>query len=487
VIDLPTNPILNPNDRTFSVNDNYISIAGFSRVSTDGTIEIDFMFNGTTVENFEVVEVKHEKKNKKGEVISTRYSYKLELDYRSTGAVRITNTLTGENYSDTYSHSSSYTKHSFKTRSKAQRYYDNNRHSLETKYRNDHIRDMEESIQNYLNKTYGYPINSGKDNFWILSRKSHPEYYKHHEAFERARLAFIKMSYNKPVASLEKELQPVIQYFKEVIPRYQGSKKKMRKVRYASYYNLAKIYYYLDNIEKTKEYGQKLIDNGYDKKDGRAFIRNANWLQDLLYANGVDTRHLGKPMGNQESDNTHTDDENQSEEEQTTDDDDNEMLVAYLVTKANDTIQASINKSNIARINHQVSLKVTDGAGGFKDKDYQAKYCKALALTNGDIYQVVNFEEANKGETGVKQKFAKVLFESNIISLYKYKEELVLKQPNDLKGISTASSTFVFGLNKKLANYTSDCQKVIDKTNSKHYKNKEASLIEFCQDLSNCD
>jgi hypothetical protein len=489
VIDLPTHPISNPADRTFSVNDDYIAIAGFSRVGSDGTIQIDFMFNGTTVEDFIIKEIKHEKKDKKGDVISTRYTYNLDLDYISTGAVFIKNTLTGQDFNDRYSYNANYTKYGFKSRAKAQRYYDNNRRSLNKKYRNKHIREMEETIQNYLNRTYGYPINSGKDNFWILSRKSHPEYYKHHEAFEKARLAFVKMSYNSPTNQIERDLQPVIKYFKEVIPRYTGKKKKARKVRYASYYNLAKIYFYLDNMEKTREYGQKLIDNNYDKKDGKAFIRRANELQDLFYANGVNSRHFGTPnteIHESENENPNENEENQSEENQTEEEEAN-MLVAYLITKANDTIQASISNASIDKINHQVSLKVTDGAGGFKDKDYQAKYCKALALTNGDVYQVVNFEEVNKNESTTDEKFAKVLFESDKITLYKYKEELVLKRPNEAKGISTASSSFIFGLNKKLAAYAPDCTNVTDKTNTKYYKNKEASLIEFCQDFSKCN
>jgi len=474
---LPSEPIVNDYQRTFLTNDDTVTIAGYSRVGNNASIEVDLSFNGTLVENFEIVKVKHEKKNKEGKVTSTRYSYKVKLNYRSTGEINVTNTLRGKTYTDKFNSSASYVKHSFDTYSKAQHFYDNNRLTLRDKYSNEHLKDMQEDARDYLNRTYGYPVRAANDYLWILGSKRHPEYTKHHNAFDQVSIAFLKMSYLESTAEIEEELQPVIAYFEDVITRYPGSKKKMRKVKYASYYNLAKIYYYLDKVGKVKEYAQKLIANDYNKKAGRRFLKDAERLEKRMLVNIVNSRHFD--IMNAEH--------NQDTDEQNNGMDASDEIVAFLITKANDTIQASINSKNIDKIAYTANLKVNDGTGSFSIKNYKAQFCKTLALSNEEVYQVIEFDETNTSAFSTPQKFAKVLYESDKISLFLFNNnEFVLKLANNSKGISTMSSSFVFGFNNKLAKIAANCSTVLDKTNSKVYKNNTESLIEFCEDFSGC-
>lgn len=480
---LPSEPIVNAYQRTYSTNDDQISIVGYSRVNSEASIEVDFTFEGTLVDNFEITKKKHEKKDKDGKVTSTRYSYNVSLNYKSIGRVEVLNVLRGKTYRDKFIFYASKSKHGFDTYSKAQHYYDNNRITIRDQYWQKHLKEMQEDVRDYLNSTYGYPVRASNDYFWILGSKKHPEYSKHHEAFNKTISAFSNMSYLEPTANIEKELQPVIDYFEDVIKRYPGSKRKKRKVRYASYYNLAKLYYYLDNVGKMKEYAQKLIANDYDKSKGKRFLKDADRLQRLMTVNIVRSRHFDIL-----EDDTNNNSQEDTEETEEVDDTSN-GIVAYLITKANDTIQASISKKAIKKIAYSADLKVNDGTGGYTIKNYKAQFCKTIALTNEDVYQVIEFDEADISvSNSTPQKFAKVLFESAKISLFLFNEkELVLKFPNDSKGISTSSSAFVFGLNKKLATLATDCTTVLDKTNSKAYKNTVESLVEFCSDFSKCD
>lgn len=100
------------------------------------------------------------------------------------------------------------------------------------------------------------------------------------------------MNHKEPIQNLEKELQEIITYFENVIPKYSGKKKKFKKMRYASYYALGKMYYYLDNPSKTKEYGQKLIDNDYSKRDGKYLVKIGKTLESRFTANQIKTRHF---------------------------------------------------------------------------------------------------------------------------------------------------------------------------------------------------
>lgn len=483
-VGLPSEPIVNYNQRTYWTNDDAIGIDGYSRVESSASLEIYFEFDGTLVEDFRIDKITHEKKDKDGNVTSTRYTYDVHLNYRSRGRYRVVNNLRNQEHKDKFNSVASYTKAGFKSYTKAQHFYDNNRLTIRDKYSREHLEDMREDVRNYLNNTYGYPIRAGRDYFWILGSKKHPEYTKHHDAFNKVIAAFSKMSYLEPTTNIEKELQPVIAYFKDVIKRYPGSKRKKRKVRYASYYNLAKLYYYLDNVGAMKENAQKLIANDYNKKQGKRLLKQAELLQNKMIVNVVHTRHFDVMLNETNHQGNNETNPNESEDTSESSND----IVAYLITKANDTIQASITEKNRKKIAYTANLKVNDGTGSLTTKNYKAQFCKTLALTNETIYQVIEFEEANTTASASKEKFAKVLFESDKVALYLFKEkELVLKFPNQTKGISTASSGFVFGFNKKLASYAGNCSAVLDKTNAKTYKNNEESLLEFCRDFSGCE
>jgi len=477
-IQLPSDPILEDSRRTYSTTDDIIAIAGYSKVNTNASLQIEFTNNETRIENFEIREHKREKKDKDGHIISTKYTYSINLNYKAYGEIRVYNLITGENEKKKFRKSSSYSKSSFKSRSKAQYYYDNNRYSLRNKYSKEQRQDIIDDANTFLNNKYGYPIINAKTNLWILGNKSNPEFSMHQKAFNDTKAIFAKMTYNKSTIHIAKELEPTIQYFIKAVAQFSGKKKRMRKMRYASYYNLARIYYLLDNVSKTKEYGRKIIDNDYDKKDGKYFIKIANRLQERLTVNQVSSRHFNVLT----EDLTQQDFSNQQHESTSS-----EPVLAYLITAKNDTIKATIRPVNIANINYGVDLDLPDNTGNSQVKYFDAENCNALALTNGDLYKVLSFKEAKTVQNDSNYKFAKVLFESDKIELYLFDDkELILKRPNEKTGKSTLSSDFVFGFNKKLATY-SDCLKVLEKTKRRAYKNNAESLIEFCEELSQCE
>lgn len=467
-IKLPSNPILDAGKRTYSTNNRGIYIAGFKRTNP-ATITVDYRFIKTNIEFVKVEKRESVKKDKDGNVISRKVYYKIIANFISYGNVRVVNTLSGQEYTKTYSLKKRYASREYSSSSQAVNNYNNNRYGLRDNYGSEHNRSMIGSVNSYLNDTYGYPVNRGNDLFWILGKKKHPEYAMHRKNYEKAKTILAKMKSNEPIDAIKTEMQPVIDYFIATAKKYVGKKKKMRKMRYASYYNLAKIYYYLDNPAKTKEYAEKLIANDYDKKDGNHFISMANRLEKRLAANKVTSRHFDVsgdvapriPVGDE--------------------------VLAYLITKANDTIQTVIPNNNIAKIGYFVELEVTNDAGNKAIKRYMAEDCKTLALTNEDMYQVIDFDEAKKGENSTAIKFVKALYESDKVGLYLFNEkELVLKFPNDAKGISTKSSAFAFGLNKQLAKYVANCPETLAAAQAKEFKNNAESLTKFCKMLTAC-
>ena len=63
-------------------------------------------------------------------------------------------------------------------------------------------------------------------------------------------------------------------------------------MRYASYYNLAKIYYYLDDADASMNEAGNLIMNGYDAGDGKVLEQMAMNLKSLFAQRQRNSRHF---------------------------------------------------------------------------------------------------------------------------------------------------------------------------------------------------
>ena len=490
-VNLPSKPILDDNKRTYSINVNSINIPGFSKVKNSGTLDLKFTFHGIKTGEVSINKEKHEKKDDDGNVISTSYTYTANTSYSSSATLSVNNAEHGESYDKSYSESVNYSSKSFNSYSKAQDHFNNNRYTIRNEYKSNHRNQFINNVKSYLLEKYGYEIEShNREFFWILGSKKHPEYAKHHEAYETLKTAFDKMKYNESVESLKTEVQPVIDYFNSVIPNYEGTKRKIRKVRYASYYNIAKIYYYLDEPEKVKEYADKIIENDFDKGDGKYFNKIGDKLIKDFDANKTKTRHfevLTEDLSNEvEAENV------------AVKTNDIEINQAYLITKENDTTLVDIKTSDMGTIAYNLKTVEYDNNGTpFGTKVRKAKSCKELVFIDGDHYRNIKFKESsiksgelNVGQAvlgGASEKLCKVLFESEKINLYLFNQkELVIFPAGKEKGKSTLSSGYVFGFKKNLSKLAEGCPEIQEKVANKEYKNNAEDLTLFCKELSSC-
>jgi hypothetical protein len=108
-------------------------------------------------------------------------------------------------------------------------------------------------------------------------------------------MLFKEMKANESTETLEKQLQPLIDYFESLKKKYTENDKGSRKMRYSAYYNLGKIYYYLDKPEKVIKEAQGLIDNDYDTRDGKILIFDAEQLKIIFDESKYNTRHNPSP------------------------------------------------------------------------------------------------------------------------------------------------------------------------------------------------
>ena len=148
------------------------------------------------------------------------------------------------------------------------------------------------NLNSYLNSNYGYAIQKVNDIFWVLNNKKHPEYGEHQKAWNNFKNAIVLMSPDESLDKVKDKMKPVIAYYEKVKTIYTGSDKEAKKLRYASYYNLAKIYLYLDNPAAAMREADALAMNDYDESDGRNLRAVAESLDEQLKRNNASSRHF---------------------------------------------------------------------------------------------------------------------------------------------------------------------------------------------------
>lgn len=173
--------------------------------------------------------------------------------------------------------------------------------SLHYKYRSmDFVKEISKrAVQSSLNQlsstmthSYGYSLRSVSDFLWILDSKKHPEYEAHKRAWLSFKQAMFQMNAEEPLDQIRESLVPVIKYYQSITKKYSSRSKADRKLRYASYFNLAKIYYYLDEPDASMQQAGELTMNDYDEKDGKRLELVAAQLKTLLRLNKFTSRHF---------------------------------------------------------------------------------------------------------------------------------------------------------------------------------------------------
>jgi hypothetical protein len=161
---------------------------------------------------------------------------------------------------------------------------------------NNLIKQTADHVVNVLNNTltyyYGFPERYVTDHLWILGSKKHPEYEAHRQAWVTFKSAMIQMSFDEPLDEVKEMMKPVIDYFTKMKKVYNSRDKSDRKMRYASCFNLAKIYYYLDDPDAAMREASELVMNGYDSRDGTHLENAATNLKQLFRQSKLQSRHF---------------------------------------------------------------------------------------------------------------------------------------------------------------------------------------------------
>jgi hypothetical protein len=149
------------------------------------------------------------------------------------------------------------------------------------------------NLSQWLTRNYGYTESYVSDFLWILNKPKHPDHEGFHRAWISFRQAMMLMTPSDPLDEVREKMKPSIDYFNKVKKMCAGSTDKHgRKIFFAASFNLAKIYYYLDDAAKAMAEAGEVVMNGYDSKEGYRLQNWAEALQNHMQQSKIKTRHF---------------------------------------------------------------------------------------------------------------------------------------------------------------------------------------------------
>jgi len=506
-VNLPSKPIVDKKNRTYSFVtnidrnlqynkpkyfiENQVTINGFEKKEKNGYLSIEVVLQNPAITKKEITNRVSSSKDKNGRV-TNKYYYTVVYSYTQDGNAKVVSNDGKVSKVINFTAQRSAKSQEYENYSQAESF----QYGIQNLIRNNFTTEVVNTLNNELNDEFGYPVKTGVDKLWILANKKHPEQMAEYNAYLTVKNAFDKMNFAEPTADIANEVKESIAYFESLPTKYSEDEKAHRKIRYSAYFNLAKIYYLLDNPTKSNEYCQKLIANDYDKSDGETMLKANNELLTLFKANQLNNRHFAVETKNfifeekQPVYSGNTSSAPVSNAPYSIETDQN-YIMAYMLTIKKDTIAGYMHKSRAMNLSDAVTVTVKDFQGKFSERNFKANEVSRLILSNGEEYATVSFRVSvdNGGMTmaAASKKFVKEMFVGNKIGVYQYfNGEVILKMANESEGKSNASAGWMLGAKKRFEEMAKGCPSLLERVEKKEFKNNLESILTFAEALEAC-
>jgi hypothetical protein len=277
----------------------YFNISGFKKVNMGGHFTIKVQIDGYDMGKPETVKKETTTKDKDGKETTT-VSYTLKFKYLVPMMYTITD-LNGKILKDgpiaegfiekTYETSS------YSTTAALEKYWNDNAATTKRGLLGGFISEKLSIFQALLDGEIGYvPRANSTDILWTTDSPKHPENDAFKKACEDTRLAMREMTVTMPLNP--SKVKPIIAYFDSVLVKYTKDEKPERKLRYAAWYNMATIYFWLEDFDNAVRCSEGLIANDYDKNDGKEIKSGSEKLKAKLANGRFKTRHYVRDVSN---------------------------------------------------------------------------------------------------------------------------------------------------------------------------------------------
>lgn len=242
----------------------------------------------------EVNERVEEIKNRDGKVTGRNHYYSVVVTYSFNAKVQLKQgdkIIATQFVFNKPSSSLKYQTKEYSTLKDANNNWKLQRDDVYDKIRNDLAFEAAKNATSTLSRRFGFAQSTSSEMIKTIKEKKHPENDKLREMADNLKAKLESMGPDNVLT--EADVEEELNYFKELPSRYTDPKLKADvKLRYVGYYNVAKIYFYLDQPEKVAEYADLLFANDHDKNDGKKMKEEAAKLTEAFNAMDIKTRHF---------------------------------------------------------------------------------------------------------------------------------------------------------------------------------------------------
>lgn len=272
-----------------------VLLEGWKMLDDDGHLTIKVKLDEILPESFSVKERVEIIKDRAGKQTGTRTYYHQEVVYTFSSFAEVGDYngahITNFNLADR-TYKKVYSSPEFPVRLAAEGYFLLNATKLTGQLYRECVNDAMHYLSDVLTENFGYGITTVTEHMWIVDTRKHPEYTAHRNAFLILKEALFGISADRSLAGVREQVQPAIDYFESIKKKYTSTSKHDRKIRYASYYNLAVLYYYLDDPQSMLKEASGLILNDFDARDGKNLEAGAIRLKNLFLDTRMSSRHF---------------------------------------------------------------------------------------------------------------------------------------------------------------------------------------------------
>lgn len=272
-----------------------VELDGWRKLDQQGHITVRVRFDDLLPESFQVTERVENIKDRTGKITGTRTLYTQEMTYTFAASAVITD-YKGAHITDQVLASRD-TKYKFRSpefpvKQLAEGYFLINSLKVTNDLFRVNVTNAMHRLSNQISEQFGFSEITTNDYIWVVDSRKHPEYEGNRKAGGLMNDVLFSMNANTPIKDARAQLKPVIDYFEMVKKRYSSTSKHDRKIRYASYFNLAVLYYYLDDPQAMMKEANGLVLNDYDARDGKGFESVALGLKNQFQNANLYTRHF---------------------------------------------------------------------------------------------------------------------------------------------------------------------------------------------------
>lgn len=272
-----------------------VELDGWRKLEQQGHISVKVRIDDLLPESFQVTERVENIKDRTGKITGTRTFYTQEMTYTFAASAVIMD-YKGAHIMDRVladrGRKFTFRSPEFPLRQAAESYFLINSLKVTNDLFRVNVTNAMHNLSNQISTQFGFGEITTSDYVWVVGSRKHPEYEGSRKALGLVNDVLFSMNASTPITDAKEKLKPAIDYFEKIKKMYSSTSKHDRKLRYASYFNLAVIYYYLDDPQAMMKEANGLVLNDWDARDGKGFESVALRLKNQFQNANIYTRHF---------------------------------------------------------------------------------------------------------------------------------------------------------------------------------------------------